>query len=224
MNHFTEIPITLSLAEKILGGIPKHPALLDSWLASRAKPPVNGEPLSQEAWTEERAAEMRDLIEPTEDKSWCSFLRDADGIFLTQIQILAFLRDMASTLGYLKTVRGLRQTLQHTMAIEPARVRLTRHDQIIANPDGFDEHAVHVMTPQGPRTSIVRSDYVEAPAEIRFNLLVATKREPKLTEEQVRELFEIGGRTNGLGARRSQGFGRFAALVGAESLPAGATL
>lgn len=93
------------------------------------------------------------------------------------------------------------------------------------DPDGVIEKFVHVNTPQGRRSSIERSEWVWRPT-IEFHVMIEKVRKQSADEKAPRG-FRPGGRTelcipenvwheiwvsgqeNGIGASRSQGFGRF---------------
>jgi len=74
----------------------------------------------------------------------------------------------------------------------------------VKKPDGHVESAIHVMTPRGPRSALKRCDYVQQ-AHATFEIWVAGEAVTKKDLEQLLTL----GQEIGLGASRSQGYGKF---------------
>jgi hypothetical protein len=72
-------------------------------------------------------------------------------------------------------------------------------------PDRTVERAIHVMTAQDPRDALKRTDVVDL-AELTCTLKVL--RDKMITLEVLRTILAHAS-DNGLGADRSQGFGRF---------------
>jgi len=75
---------------------------------------------------------------------------------------------------------------------------------MVKDPDGCIESAIHVMTPRGPRSALKRCDYVQQ-ATASFEIWVAGAT---VTTKDLKELLMLGQEV-GLGASRSQGYGKF---------------
>jgi len=199
--------VELRFRDKILGGIPVAKELIEPWLRARG--------MEEKAIKEvaEDVAEAVGAVPAAEvERAWTTFKRDDKGIYIEERQIKALLREAAFVLR-LTQKRGLRDTIAHGVFTEPDRIYLTRDGQQITAPDGVIEGPIHVMTAQGPRSSLKRQDYIEK-AEAQFTLMVAG---PSTGEQtiSVRDLAEmwIHAQDIGLGASRSQGYGKFSVHV-----------
>jgi len=215
----TKFDVELRFVDQVQGGIPRHGEMIEAWLASRQMSDL----------AEQTAVEV-DLVEEA-DKMWCGFKRDEHGLYLEDRQITALLKEASSMLGIARQNRGWRQVLQHGTFVKPARLYLGRDE-----PDGFDERVVHAMTPKGKISSFKRHDYVEK-AEVSFQVWVTNghpvvKPKPKpdkktkggkiRTDQELEEMEKARGGAEvflrnsfafsqdiGLGANRSQGFGKY---------------
>ncbi len=121
-------------------------------------------------------------------------------------EIKAMLKDATRHSQLTQQVPGLTSKIAHAVEIFPDRIYLTKIGEGGTHKlDGYEEKAIHVMTAQGPRTSIKRSDYVNSP-EIEFNIAVGTK---DLTEEVIVRLLAHSEVFEGLGASVSQHYGKY---------------
>jgi len=197
--------VTIKFRDKILGGIPVAKELLEPWLRGRGVPEGEVEPLAEKVAEEVGAVEAAEKIE----KAWTTFKKDNKGMYIEERQIKGLLREAAFVLR-LTAKRGLRDTIAHGVFTEPDKIYLSRDfGEILLVPDGAIETPIHVMTAQGPRSSLKRQDYAEH-AEIEFVLKVGgpPRGEQTITEKNLEELWEHA-QDIGLGASRSQGYGKF---------------
>lgn len=146
---------------------------------------------------------------PIAEETGQGFRRDDEqGLYLEARQVKAMLKEAAQRLGYIKNTRGTRQVLQHDLHVRAVdgsqKLYLARTE-----PDGVDMRPISVITPQGPRTSLKRFEYVTA-ATLRFRVkvLAGGLGEGLIGDEQLHDMLELGGEL-GLGADRSQGEGTF---------------
>jgi hypothetical protein len=70
----------------------------------------------------------------------------------------------------------------------------------------YNQRSLRAMTAQGPRTTLVRSEAVEAGAKLRFNLRVMTGS--PLEHDHLKKMFQMG-EMFGLGQWRNAGYGTF---------------
>lgn len=149
-----------------------------------------------------------------------AFKRDQNGLYVEGRQVKAMLREAAQRLGLLTSKRGTRQVIQHDIHVRAPDdqdsqklhlMRVDAHGQMdyIANADGIDERPISVITRQGPRTAIKRSEFVLRP-HIRFDIYIL---HDGLGKNLVGP-YELAGMLDlaqwlGLGADRSQGAGCF---------------
>jgi len=203
---FRKFSVEIQFREKILGGIPKKKELIEPWLKSRGVP--------REA-AKEMAEEIAEEVETVEDivaGAWTGFKSDEKGVYIEERQIKALLKEAAFVLELTKKAR-FKDSIAHGLFVKPERIHFYRGQTWLQKPDGHDETAIHVMTRRGPRTALKRSDFIEK-AKCRFEIWVAG---PAINEEDLRRLFTLGQEI-GLGASRSQGYGKFD-LLKFESIP-----
>lgn len=213
---WTTYTATIEISDRLIGGIPitnegDRPDAFKGWLRGQQLDNTDVESLA------DTLTDVPDM--PTgdgEEVLGTSFRADDDGLYIEARQIKAMLREAAQRLGIIKRVRGSRQVVQHDLHIRGTdgsqKIHLGR-----TQPDGTDTRPISVMTPQGPRTSIKRFDYVVAPTLVfEIRLLDGGVGAGLIGEEELRDMLELGGML-GLGADRSQGEGTFI-LVSLEEL------
>ena len=81
----------------------------------------------------------------------------------------------------------------------------------VAEPTRHEQRPIHVMTAQGPRTSIKRTEIVDN-VEIAFTIRRCKGRGKQAVSESVLMAILDYAQTVGLGADRSQGYGQFEIL------------
>ena len=173
------------------------------------------------------------MYEDKSDKAWCTFRSDDQGIYLEGRCVKAMLKELSQVTGLIDSVRGSRQLWQHGVAVTTTdaktptgddRLRFHRGNKPIKEADGYREEPVHAMTPQGPRTSIRRNDYLADGVTIEFTIWVleklakaakkgdengdAVSKTVRIDEKYLARVRAASGQ-NGLGANRSQAKGRF---------------
>jgi len=189
--------VEIEFRDKILGGIPKAEKLIEPWLKSRGVP-------SKAA--KELAEEIKQDVETVEDlvaSAWTGFKIDETGPYIEERQVKALLKEAAFVLGLTKKAR-FKDSIAHGLFVKPERIHFFRDGNPVGKPDGSDESAIHVMTRRGPRAALKRSDYVER-GSCMFEVWVAG---PTITGKDLETLFTLGQEI-GLGASRSQGYGKF---------------
>ncbi|MGI0067315.1 MAG: hypothetical protein ACREB9_02670 [Thermoplasmata archaeon] len=189
--------VTLSV-EKLTGGIPKNPDLIKGWLAGR------GVTLGVEPVVKGEAEKLGG--QAVEEGSWKGFYLDGKGLFFEARNVRGMLKQAARANGGTKRVKAALKKLTDNLLIEPARIYPTKADgDTFHEPTESEERAVHVMTPQGPRTALKKSDILRG-ATIRFSL---TTSHPDLTQEFLGDLLDYGQFFLGIGSDVSQGDGKY---------------
>jgi len=191
--------VRIRFRDRVLGGIPKAKELLVPWLKSRGIPSDAAKELAEEIEEEVEAVSAEDI----ETAAWTTFKRDKEGIYLEERQVKALLKEAAFVLGLTKKAR-FRDSISHGLFVKPEQIHLRREGEFVKQPDGSIESAIHVMTRRGPRSALKRCDYVEK-GEAEFEVWVAA---PVVTGKDLERLFTLGQEI-GLGASRSQGYGKF---------------
>jgi hypothetical protein len=213
--------VTLQFSGRVIGGIPavgldtadpnKDRNILSIWLKQRLP----------EATDAELAAEVEktfaEAFKDAEEQSSTTFKADAKGLYIEGRQVKAMLKEAGGRLGLGKAVAGkrpsLKQDLHEAMHVDEDVIHLLRDGAPVTQPDGYDVRPIHVMGPQGPRTSIKRCAYVEG-AQVTFTVRVLNV--VTLSEEHLLDILAFA-QDLGLGADRSQGNGKFA-VVGFERI------
>lgn len=198
--------VTFRLLEPLLGTVPKNKDVYTRYIAGKTD--ANGNLLIPDPkMIEEEAATVPEDIEKG---GWTGFHEDERGIFLYNYAILGFLKEAGNTLRAQIGVANLRSKIDQFVFVEPRRIYLGKD-----RPDGWLERPFRGLTMQGPRVTVVRSDYVDAGTEFSCRLLllrgqVASKGGAKdeITEEVLRTLLDYG-KFKGLGQFRNGSYGRF---------------
>lgn len=203
MTLFTRYKLTLHL-ENLMAGIPKHPDLIASWLEARAPSEYafskRTAPVPLDELAEDVAAAVH--AEATEEnKIWCGFKSDENGLYVDGYHVKSHLKDCANILQKTVAIKALKAKLADRVFVEEARLPLG-----YGAPAGYWEHPVHVMTMQGPRSALKRSDYVEH-VDLHATLRVLEDR--VITEATLRAILDLGA-WKGFGAERGLGNGRYA--------------
>lgn len=102
-----------------------------------------------------------------------------------------------------------RSKLAERLFVEELTMPFMRDGKPLTDVDGREEKAIHVITPQGPRSALKRYDFIRAGVELTFSVRIL--RDGVVTEHDLLRMLEHG-QDNGLGSGRSQGNGRFEVL------------
>lgn len=216
---WTRIGITLSIKNRVVGGVPTDPKLISGWLSANM-PDVDA--AEREKLATATLAQLPALTEEKAEGMWTTFKRDASGLYIEGRQVKAMFKESANILRDMltkadKKTKGegdsskskytnLKAKLAERLFVEDDKIFFKRDKKNILAPDGNEERAIHVMTAQGPRTALKRVDYVSAPAAIIFTCRFLNDGVVDLG--LIETLLEHSS-WNGLGADRSQGNGLF---------------
>jgi len=195
--------VELCFVDKVMGGIPKHPDIIRSWLEARAPSEAayarldNPTPLAELAVA---VAEEVNAEAVAENKVWSGFKGDSTGLYVDGYHLKSHLKDAANTLQKYQKVTGLKAKLANRVFVQEPKLYLGATE-----PAGYWEHPVHIMTMQGPRSALKRNDYVEK-AKLSATLLVLDDQ--VITEHLLWDLLSFGS-VRGFGAERGLGHGRY---------------
>lgn len=212
---YTRYRVGLQFKHLIVGGIPSDKSVIEGWIRSRMDlgDAAIAELVSQTAaergvMTPDEAIEavMASDLAPSVN----GFKRDENGQLCIEGRIVkAALKEWANS-AYPGTkfpgktkIEGLRKGLMRYLAeavvVEDILIGLG-----VKEPTMVEERIKHVMTPQGPRSSINRVEVVERPA-ITFTIAV---RDDFITEEAWARIWSVGEGI-GLGSDRGRSDGQF---------------
>lgn len=209
---------TLRFKHLIVGGIPSHKSVIEGWIRSRMD-------LGDAAISElvNQTVEERGVLTPDEAieavmasdlaPSVNGFKRDDNGQLCIEGRIVkAALKEWMNS-AYPGTkfpgktkIEGLRKGLMR-YAAEAVRVEDLLIGLGVKEPTRVEERIKHVMTPQGPRSSINRVEVVEQP-EVTFTISV---RDDFIPEEAWARIWSVG-EAIGIGADRGRSDGQFELL------------
>lgn len=208
---YTRYRVAIETRERMDGGTPKDPKLIEAWVRGRTG---HDDELTQKQ-IEEHLPDLPAAADEVAGGMWCGFKvhSPVEGEdprkYVETRQVKAMLRECATVLGITKKKRGSRQVIQHGFEVKGAGLG----SRIYLNPknEGTSEGAIHVMTPQGPRSALKRNDFVGEGTTLEFEVWVlktAPQETRHIGESELLEMLALA-QENGLGANRSQGCGKF---------------
>jgi len=214
---------------RLLGGWPKGVDATLAMLAARVKSGVV-DPAVLKAFKERLAGEEKTLEKASEEAveaGATGFQSDEHGIYLRAIQLKAGLREVGITLGFCSSY-GWRDKLNHGLTIRGDSSRGGVFDRIylyrrepdgeerltnLKEPDGEERLVAHVVTRQGPRSTIKFHEAVEPGTLFSFEVWRAAGPCAKdLPFKDLCMMLELL-QENGLGCSRSQQFGKIKILT-----------
>jgi hypothetical protein len=192
--------VTFELIEPMLGTVPKDPDVYTRYIAQ--KKDRNGNLLiPDEKMIAEEVSTVPDPADELEKSGWTGFHQDQNGLFLYNYVVLGFLKEAGNVLKEQLKIKNLKSKIDQFVFVEPRRIYLGKD-----KPDGYIERPLRAMTMQGPRVTVVRSDYVDAGTRFTAQILVLDNKE--INGEVLREILSYG-RFRGLGQFRNGSYGRF---------------
>jgi len=213
-NLFARYAVRVVFRDKLLGGVPREPRLIEGWLRSRAGLSDQDEVRHMmlrtldelgvavdASMTFEQLEQASELVAAR--KQTTGFKVGAQGLFIEARQVKAMLKESANIVFSGERFGPTRKTARPFVAerifVEPDQIWLG-----VSEPHGVEMTIGHVLGPNGPRSIVGYHEYVRQ-AELSFTVL--TLRDC-LTRDQWADIW-LHAQENGLGALRSQGFGRF---------------
>jgi len=203
--------------DRLVGGIPKHPEIIKRWQEAHltGKP---GEPNAATATDETLALLGPQALDLDEVVAgiWTGFVTDKDGNLGWEARtVKAMLKESANIVrtirdAMVKDGKGgyksipLRARLAERVFVAPKVITIMKDDKPITEPES-GERPIHVMTQQGPRTALKRTDYVE---DVVLTCTLEVLNDGVITDKILRVILDHAQR-NGLGTDRSQGNGTF---------------
>ena len=207
--------VTVQITNQLRGGTPKNPKIIDAWLNAAVKDESRVHMLIADAKADlglaDLSAEQTEaLVSTLGDSSWNGFRVDSElGLFLRGYKIKAMLKESANILRDRIHITALKQRLAERVFVMEERVFLGA-----MQPDGTDENPIHVITRQGPRTSLKRVDFLVRP-RLTYHLQVYDEHLTRNTDKAqiwptayLSTVLQLA-QEQGQGAERSLGYGRF---------------
>ena len=187
-EYTTNLNVVIELTSDMLGTVPKNKELYKTYLESK-KP--------ESLKTEDESI----TVEEIEERGWTGFHKDEQGLFIYSYMIMGFLKHSGNTLKDVVGIKALKSKLNNYCFVNPRRIYFNQDA-----PDGVLERSLRVMTMQGPRVTLTRSDYIKAGKKLDFAITLLNHKE--LTVDLIALLLEYG-ELIGLGQWRNGSYGRF---------------
>lgn len=216
-NVFDEYAVHLDL-RSIAGGTPADPALIQAWVNAKCADKTEEE---RKRIVDATIRELPAIAEEEAKASWCRFKQDATGAYIEGRQIKAALKEAANVVKAVVGARKKGDTEERGTTALKSKVAecvfVIEEKVYLKGPDGKPfkgelpvvEKPIHVMTRQGPRTSLKRNDVLE---NVSVDFTVRLARTGAVTQEALWSAIAYM-ESLGLGADRSQGFGQSIASV-----------
>lgn len=189
----------LALTRRQLGTVPKSKEVYENYIGPRA---------DSIAKSDEEANTV-----PVDDvKGVTGFHSDDNGVFIYDYMLRGFLKSAIETLQENDVIKpkiaAYKKWLDRLVFIKERRVYFENDGEIVSSPNGEETRPIRVMTPRGPRVSVVKSDYINEGAKLRFTVRLF-KNSKNLSWDVIEDAFRYGAFV-GLGQwRGSGGFGQF---------------
>lgn len=214
---YDEYAVTLHLND-VAGGTPMHKDLITGWINATNK---NKSEEERNKIIEATIKTLPEVAEEKEAKSWVGFKRDKDGyLYLEGRCVKAMLKEAANIIKQVvpvsaaeaagkskksnaKGITNLKSKVADRVFVVENRVFFERDGERIRKPDELEERPIHAMTPQGPRSSLKRTDILRG-VDVKFTVR-------RLADNTVPEtaLYAclVYAQQLGLGSDRAQGRG-----------------
>ena len=210
-SMWTFFDVTIQIKNRICGGVPRSPQAIEGWIRANVDGDSRLEQLISETKdTMQVDALSEEEIEKLKQCCWNSFKTNADGPYIEGRQVKAMIKEAANIIKGPLDITAFKARVAERVFVREEELTLGTNA-----PHGSMEGVVHAMTPKGPISALKKVDYVERPA-ISFSikalneaLVCKTNKHKRYRPDQyLAAIFEMGEEL-GLGADRSQGFGKF---------------
>jgi hypothetical protein len=214
LNMWKKANIVLSIKNRIIGGTPTDPRLIEGWL-TKNMPSVKEE--ERKFLAEKTLEQVKDATDSVASGMWTTFKHDELGPYIESRQIKAMFKESANILRTIliknehkesskSRFTNLKSRVAERLFVEQDQIYFLRDGEAVARVDGNEERAISVMTAQGPRSALKRYDFISCPASVEFTIRWLDDGVVDL--ELIKTLLEHAA-WNGIGADRSQGNGLF---------------
>lgn len=214
---FTKYHVSLTFTDKVMGGIPQKPEIIESWLRTRI---LGGDEelriqliktLDDIGIEVPADATREEVIEAANtmaaSRQGNTFQRDHRGMCLGDYQFKALVKEATNILfagsRWGATKKGPKNAVAEWLFVDEKRIALGRPE-----PDGVHTQVGHVTGPKGPRSTLTYYDYCDTPT----CTLTVSSLEDRVTREQWERILVLGQKL-GLGALRSLSHGQFAVVA-----------
>ena len=184
--------------------IPRTPNEIRNMLNHRMPTTIPEGAVPMEELAEQVIAEVG--ADEEQPPGWATFKRDAQGLYYEGRTVRGHLKDCALQVqGFYPAVKNFRAKFVNRVYIQDDKIRLLREGQLVTVIDGTETRFIQVMTRQGPRSAIKYLDYVDQP---HLTFVVQIMDDGVIKLEHLQTVLDYGS-MHGMGAERSQGWGRY---------------
>lgn len=190
----------IELLYQELGTVPMDEDIYSNYILTKAKDV-----------TPEQMEEELETLQHLEERGFTGFMKDEQGIFIYNYMFKGFFKSACQVLMENKSVKKIsayKTWIDKLVFIEPRRIHfMDEAGNFLQKADGTFSRALRVMTPQGPRVTLAKSEYVSEGRTLYFEIEVFDNSKG-LDLNIIETLLEYG-RYVGLGQWRSADYGRF---------------
>jgi hypothetical protein len=183
----TKVNVKIELLERMLGTAP-DPEIYSKYIASKAPEGTD-------------TADEVETLEQLEERGTTRFHKDEKGLFIYNYMIIGFLKEAGNSLKEQLGVKALKSKIEQFIFCKPRKIYLGK-----TAPDGVFERPKRVNGPNGPQSTLGKSEYIEAGTTIEFTLDILDHKEVK--SDIIKQILEYG-EYKGLGQWRNGGYGSF---------------
>lgn len=212
-DHWRRLRVTIRVREKLMAGKPAKLDAAEAMIKARGLEEVLEARLEKKLETADEAGKEA-MAEEVKDEGLCEFHRreGKPGIWFPTNNLKACLKENWSVLGLRVEHRGSRGALAEGVFVyavtEPGADPAERDWIFLGEkPDGVETAVSHTTGPKGPVSSIKRHEFLVRPS-LTFEIAIARAIAEKLPDDGMAKTF-VHAAEHGIGACRSQGFGRF---------------
>jgi len=183
--------------EQSLGSSPCDPEVYAKFIATKAR--------DEKIDTGEEVATIP--VEQREQTGWTVFHKDEKGLFFFDYKVRGFLKEASKAITG-KGITACHSKIDKWVFVHPRRLPLVRDGEVIAKPDGVLERPIRMMTMQGPRVALKRSDFVMEGTAFESIISVLPLGQHEITEKVLCSWLDYG-QFSGFGDWRTGSYGRF---------------
>lgn len=206
MLNSTKYKLSLNFTEKLLGSQPGAGTPASDYIKDHVRNELLKKAKREGKDKNQAETDVNKIIEEEEinlsiemEKGMTMFHRDEQGNpILFNYQIKGLIKECAESLNGINGIKQLKSKIEKTVFISTRRIPINGK---VGEPL---ERSIRVMTMQGPRVSLVKSEVIEAGASIECELEIIELPKIKVDEELLRTLLEYGLRI-GVGQWRNSG-------------------
>ena len=197
-----KLDVELTLITEQLGTVPKQEEIFTTYIRDRAKGKETKDEFKSPLHDYE--ANEREL------RGWTGFMEDQNGPFIMDYMVKGFIKNAGNIMkDKVIPVKNLRSKIDDFIFVTPRKIYFDGEK----GPEPL-ERSLRVMTMQGPRVSLAKSDYIEAGAKLKFSIECPFPSE--IDEKHVLQMLDYG-KFMGLGQFRNGGYGRFSYKITSRS-------